>query len=157
MEHSISSVRLFLSVPQWMSKGWRGNALVLFIAVVCYLNSLPGEFVHDDIFAIRENMDVRPETPIGQLFSNDFWGTPMSSPTSHKSYRPLCVLTFRLNYWLSGLSSTAYHFTNLLAHAGVCLAFLHVASTVIFGNRQLAFLAAVLFAVHPVHTEAVGS
>ena len=46
--------------------------------------------------------------------------------------------------------------TNVLAHVAVSVAFLHISSSsVVFGNRQLAFMASLLFAAHPVHTEAV--
>ena len=64
-------------------------------AVFCYLNSLDGDFVHDDIMAIKSNPDVRPGSPLVNVINNDFWGKPMSDNSSHKSYRPLCVLTFR--------------------------------------------------------------
>lgn len=64
-------------------------------AVVCYGNSLWGDFVHDDVMAIRHNQDVRPDTPLRHLLVDDFWGKPMWDNTSHKSYRPLTVLSFR--------------------------------------------------------------
>jgi len=64
-------------------------------AAGCYMNVLDGEFVHDDIFAIKSNPDVTGKTPMYRLFYNDFWGKHMSDKSSHKSYRPLCVLTFR--------------------------------------------------------------
>lgn len=70
-------------------------AIPFLVAVLCYLNSLDGELVHDDIPAIMNNMDLRPETPIMGIFMNDYWGKPMSDNTSHKSYRPITVLTFR--------------------------------------------------------------
>ncbi|KAI8511018.1 Transmembrane and coiled-coil domain-containing protein [Branchiostoma belcheri] len=69
--------------------------LVCVVAVGCYLNSLPGDFVHDDVMAIKTNKDVLGKTPLSEVFLNDFWGKRMSDNTSHKSYRPLCVLTFR--------------------------------------------------------------
>lgn len=43
---------------------------------------------------------------------------------SHKSYRPLTVLTFRLNYWLHQLEPWGYHATNVFLHALVCLLYL---------------------------------
>lgn len=43
---------------------------------------------------------------------------------SHKSYRPLTVLTFRLNYLLHQLEPWGYHATNVLLHAAVCLLYL---------------------------------
>jgi len=39
---------------------------------------------------------------------------------SHKSYRPLCVLTFRLNYILHALAPLGYHLVNMVLHAVVC-------------------------------------
>lgn len=65
------------------------------IAVLCFTNSLYGDFVHDDIPAIVRNADVLGTTTVWQLFHNDFWGQPMSHPDSHQSYRPITTLTFR--------------------------------------------------------------
>ena len=69
--------------------------VVIVISVLCYLNSLQGDFVHDDIPAISLNPDVLGATSVAQLFQDDFWGTPMNDVNSHKSYRPLTVLSFR--------------------------------------------------------------
>lgn len=70
-------------------------ALVVAACIVCYANSLEGEFVHDDMVSITTNPDVIGKNSVREMFYNDFWGKPMSDPTSHKSYRPLTVLTFR--------------------------------------------------------------
>jgi len=66
-----------------------------FLALVCYSCCLHGDFVHDDLMAIVKNPDVRSESSIVELWTHDFWGQKMSSNLSHKSYRPLTVLTFR--------------------------------------------------------------
>lgn len=56
--------------------------------------------MHDDVWAIVNNPDVRPGAPLRWgIFSNDFWGKGMAENTSHKSYRPLCVLTFKFSRW----------------------------------------------------------
>lgn len=66
------------------------------LALGCYANSLDGEFVHDDMVAVVGNPDVTGDAAsVFLLWSNDFWGRPMADPQSHKSYRPLTVLTFR--------------------------------------------------------------
>ena len=71
-------------------------ALLAGASCLCYGRSLQGEFVHDDVWAIVNNPDVRPGAPLRWgIFSNDFWGKGMAENTSHKSYRPLCVLTFK--------------------------------------------------------------
>ena len=69
-------------------------SLVIVACCMCYWNSLSGEFVHDDIVAIVKNPDVT-RSSVWNIFWNDFWGKSLLDPTSHKSYRPLCVLTFR--------------------------------------------------------------
>lgn len=74
---------------------WPMYSLVSTVAVVCYLNGLNGDFVHDDIPAVTLNKDVLALNPISHAFRNDFWGTPMADISSHKSYRPLTILTFR--------------------------------------------------------------
>ncbi|KAK2180952.1 hypothetical protein NP493_419g05000 [Ridgeia piscesae] len=123
-------------------------------ALLCYVNSLPGEFVHDDIFAVKNNPDVRPDAPLSGVFRDDFWGRPMASNASHKSYRPLCVLSFRFNYVFGGLDPVGYHVTNVVLHAAATLMFTYVCGLVVFKQVRLAGLAGLLFAVHPIHTEA---
>lgn len=69
---------------------------LVFICFCAYSTALNpnSEFVHDDLVSIVRNPDVF-NSPIKDLFLNDFWGARMDTSTSHKSYRPLTVLTFR--------------------------------------------------------------
>ncbi|EDW32805.1 GL10177 [Drosophila persimilis] len=135
--------------------------------IACYYNSTQCGLVFDDISAIRDNKDLRPHTPLRNVFLNDFWGTPMRKEQSHKSYRPLTVLTFRFNYLLHALEPFGYHLVNLLLHLLVCLLWRRVCRLVLrqcaaVGSNApssslntCAFVASLLFAIHPVHTEAV--
>ncbi|KAL3188823.1 hypothetical protein MRX96_002983 [Rhipicephalus microplus] len=164
--------------------GWRWYVVVCALSWLCYVNALGCGFVFDDASAIRDNRDLRPSTPIGRLFVNDFWGTPIHKEQSHKSYRPLCVLTFRLNYWLhelrpigiphgervSSLASWPCFFSES-QQTGVPKKAIglppgpsgkqdskndsasRVCSTAV--PLKASVTAALLFAVHPVHTEAV--
>lgn len=139
------------------------SLIACLFAVACYLNSLRGELVHDDVFAVRDNKDLRASAPIGRLLVDDFWGEPMTSPTSHKSYRPLTVLTFRLNFAVHELEPWGYHVINVVLHGVATLLFGAVCRTVVFGagapgkegGESPVFTAMMLFASHPVHTEAV--
>ena len=70
-------------------------AVVFVISVLCFCVSYDGDLVFDDSEAIVGNKDLLPETPLSNLFINDFWGNKLDSKTSHKSYRPLTVLSFR--------------------------------------------------------------
>ncbi|KAI5093952.1 transmembrane and TPR repeat-containing protein 1 isoform X1 [Silurus meridionalis] len=122
---------------------------------LCYSNSLWGELVHDDVWAIVNNPDVRPGSSLRSIFSNDFWGKRMADNTSHKSYRPLCVLTFKMNIVLGGMNSFYFHVVNVCLHCVVTALLMHTCKHHVFKDGRSAFLTALLFAVHPIHTEAV--
>lgn len=90
------------SWDRWMC----GIPVVLAAGV--YFNSLDGQFVHDDLSAITGNHDVTGSGSTGSgsgragsgttawdFLRNDFWGTALLDPKSHKSYRPLTILTFK--------------------------------------------------------------
>uniref|UniRef100_A0A8D0FBX6 DUF1736 domain-containing protein n=1 Tax=Strix occidentalis caurina TaxID=311401 RepID=A0A8D0FBX6_STROC len=112
-------------------------------------------FVHDDVWAIVNNPDVRAATPVAAAFANDFWGKRMAENTSHKSYRPLCVLTFKLNILLAGMNPFYFHAVNVILHCLVTLVLMYTCDKAVFKDCRLAFVTALFFAVHPIHTEAV--
>ncbi|XP_054714335.1 protein O-mannosyl-transferase TMTC3-like [Uloborus diversus] len=127
--------------------------LLVGLVAICYSNSLGCDLVFDDLAAIRDNRDIRPNTPITNIFQNDFWGTPLRKEQSHKSYRPLTVLSFRLNYAVHGLNPFGYHLVNVLLHALVCILFYRLCLHFLSGASSI--VSSALFAIHPVHTEAV--
>ncbi|XP_075258031.1 protein O-mannosyl-transferase TMTC3-like isoform X4 [Convolutriloba macropyga] len=137
-------------------------------ALLVYTTSLNCGFVFDDSAAILKNYDLRQTHPWTELFRNDFWGTAMKSERSHKSYRPITVLTFRINYLLQELEPFGYHLVNALLHAlASILLYLFLSSNLRYFDtqkpssstnlfdRKIAFITSLLFAVHPVHVEAV--
>ncbi|KAM9705066.1 protein O-mannosyl-transferase TMTC1 isoform 2-T2 [Menidia menidia] len=130
-------------------------AVLAALCALCYGNSLRGELVHDDVWAIVNNPDVRPGSSLRNVFSNDFWGKRMADNTSHKSYRPLCILTFKLNILLGGMTPLYFHAVNVCLHCAATCLFMYTCERCVFGDQRLAFVTALLFAVHPVHTEAV--
>ena len=131
--------------------------LCLVIGSLVYINTLSCGIVYDDEPALKKNRDLRPsETSWTVLFSHDFWGTHITSPTSHKSYRPLCVATFRLNYLLHELEPMGYHLVNILLHGVVCYLYVQLCGLVL-SEVWPALIAGLLFAVHPIHTEAVSA
>uniref|UniRef100_A0A8C9N449 dolichyl-phosphate-mannose--protein mannosyltransferase n=2 Tax=Serinus canaria TaxID=9135 RepID=A0A8C9N449_SERCA len=79
----------------------------------------------------------------------------MSENTSHKSYRPLCVLTFKLNILLAGMNPLYFHAVNVILHCLVTLVLMYTCDKAVFKDCRLAFVTALFFAVHPIHTEAV--
>lgn len=61
----------------------------------------------------------------------------------------------RLNFYLFGLKPIWFHLTNILMHAIVCVLFTRVCIIVAGLKNNFAIIAGILFAVHPIHTEAV--
>ena len=131
------------------------GALCAIVAILVYSNTLDCMLCFDDKVAIRENPDLRENVSWMNLLRNDFWGTPVSSAQSHKSYRPLCVATFRLNYMLHNLQPMGYHLVNVLLHGGVCYLFVQLCGVVFSAAVWPALISGLLFTVHPIHTEAV--
>ncbi|KPP78707.1 transmembrane and TPR repeat-containing protein 4-like, partial [Scleropages formosus] len=155
---ALSDVRWDQQVPLPKLSSCQSRIVVGLAAVLCFANSYDGEFVFDDSEAIINNKDLKPETPLNNIWRNDFWGSNLSSNTSHKSYRPLTVLTFRLNYFLAdGLHPVGFHVLNIALHSIVSVLMIDVFTILIGGSvsqvSKAAFLAALFFAVHPVHTE----
>ncbi|TRY95987.1 hypothetical protein DNTS_034564 [Danionella cerebrum] len=88
------------------------------------------------------------------ILYDDFWGTLLTHSGSHKSFRPLCTLSFRLNYAMGGLDPWGYHLFNLVLHCCVTAVFTGFCRPLL-GGGSWSLLAGLLFASHPIHTEAV--
>lgn len=103
------------------------------------------------------NPDILASSPWLGLLKNDFWGTPLQENGSHGSYRPLCVMSFRLNHLLGGFQPWGYHLVNVLLHCLATGLVVRVARK-IFPSSCVPVgpaIAGLMFATHPVHTEAV--
>ena len=134
------------------------GSLAASLAALLYLGTLRNGFAFDDHPAIERNPCVQASDHCGwsDLLHTDFWGTLLSSDRSHRSYRPLAVVTLRLNALLATDGGAAgYHALNMLLHAvNTWLVWLHAART-FGGARSAALAAALIFASHPVNSEAV--
>jgi protein O-mannosyl-transferase len=108
----------------------------------------------------HDNHDIQGNATLAQIFSNDYWGRPMQSESSHKSWRPLTVLSFRyLKGMYTSYQLTTHRILNVVAHA--CTADLVgiLAVRLIPGvvEGPTAFLVhlftKLLFGLHPTHVE----
>ncbi len=130
---------------------WAYRAAIVAAVVVAYSNGLSGAFVFDDIKSVRDNLGIR-----------DLGETVRSLP---RVLRPVTELTLALNYAADGLRTWGYHAFNVAAHAAAAL----VLFALIRGTLRLpalrawaepdadrlAFAAALVWAVHPLNTQAV--
>ncbi len=119
---------------------------VALLAVLPYLNGLTGEFAQDDLIFIVSNPMVMGTAPASDLLT---W---VQKP---EIYRPLTMLMYAAEARVHG-SPMGFHLLNVVLHALVTLLVLAVGRLVLRSTWPAA-AAAALFAVHPVHTEAVTS
>jgi len=130
-----------------------GAALVVLM-LAAYGNSLGNGFVWDDHQQILLNPAVHAGAPLAPLFSADVRFVSHSQSLQNTDYRPLQMFTYRLLFGAFGADATAFHCCSLLFGTACVLAAFLVFWR-LTRRMPLAFAAAALFALYPVHTEAV--
>ena len=118
-----------------------------------YGNTLGADFTLDDVPIIQENTLIRDLGKWREYFTTNYWGD--SAKYNDKSlYRPLTILSYALNYAVHGNEPRGYHAVNIVLH-GIASALVVLMLAAMFGDVLAAAIAGILFAVHPIHTEAV--
>jgi len=126
--------------------------LIGVLTLLVYSNSLSGEFVFDDNHMIVENIFIKDPA----YFPLFFKGFTTSHPIGQGMCRPLLMLTFAFNYALGKLDPYGYHLFNVFLHfSNAALLFTLLRRLKQEISSAAAFLLALLFAVHPINTEAV--
>ncbi|MBI5075986.1 MAG: tetratricopeptide repeat protein [Nitrospirae bacterium] len=123
--------------------------LVVIMALMVYANSLENGFVWDDANVIAKNQVLRQE--ILPLFSKIDVARDIEM---NPYYRPLTLFTFLVEERLHGLTVLYMHLINVLLHAANAFLVYKLARSIIYDNYA-ALLAGLLFAIHPLGTEAV--
>ncbi|HEY4310141.1 MAG TPA: tetratricopeptide repeat protein [Pirellulales bacterium] len=121
---------------------WAGVALVAMV-VIAYLPALDAEFIWDDETNVTNNETLRSLDGLRQM-----WFVPRSI----QQYYPLMYTTYWVEYHLWGLAPFGYHLVNILLHATAALL---VWRLLLRLQVPGAWLAAAIFAVHPVEVESV--
>jgi tetratricopeptide (TPR) repeat protein len=127
-----------------------GALAVALAAALVYLNAFGNGFVLDDIQLIRDNVRIRSLANIPGFFTAPYWDVEGAQAL----YRPLVLATYAVNYAANGLSTYGYTAVNVVLHVAVSLLLFGLVRS-IGGSVFVATLAGLLFAAHPVHTEAV--
>ncbi len=133
-------------------------ALLLgIIAFAVYANTLKNDYALDDFNVIRENTIVSQGiSAIPRIVATPYrlgWFV-----TTNDLYRPLSLAMFATEYQVFDKSAAALHFFNILWFAGcVMLLFYFVHGFFDRKKPAVAFITALLFALHPIHTEVVAN
>jgi tetratricopeptide (TPR) repeat protein len=122
--------------------------VVLAAAFLAYAGNLGNGFVYDDRFVVERNPLVQSLDFWG-LASTSYWGDIVDAGL----YRPLTLLSFGVNRAL-GASAFGFHLANDLLHA-LASVLVFVTARTLGLPRAGSFAAALLFALHPVQSEAV--
>lgn len=129
------------------------------IAVVLYLPTLGHGFVLDDPLVINMNKFVQQGFGgLGNIFSHSYRAGAAVSTDSEYMYRPLSVAFFAIEWAVSPNTPGMHHFMNVLWY-GLSVGLLFLMLRRMLGEQWtlVAFGAALLFAVHPIHTEVVAN
>ena len=125
-----------------------------FIAVLALASSAVGivnRFTYDDRYIIELNPVMRSLHGWWRVFQESYWPKDWGGD----GYRPLTMLAFKLQSAVSGRNPVPFHAVNIALYVAVCV--------LVFGLSKrflpvwAAWITAALFAVHPVHVEAVAN
>jgi hypothetical protein len=136
--------------------------ILILVTIAAYANAWPNNLVGDDpTFAVSNRYSDLDLAAIGRFFNNDVWGV---TGWDSGLYRPLLLVSIMFDSILFGDWVAGYHLSNI---------FLHVLTTVLVyglvrhllianGGRSplsdhIAVLSALIFGVHPIHTEVLNS
>ncbi|MCB9916139.1 MAG: tetratricopeptide repeat protein [Planctomycetes bacterium] len=140
--------------PRWSA--WLAVLVLLAAGAAAYANSLHGVFVFDDTYTIETNPNLRSLLPLSSSLTGP-GGTTVSG-------RPLPAFSLALNYAAGGLEPFGYHVVNVALHLAAALALFALLRTTLrdhlgargrFAATGPAFLAALLWELHPLHTDAL--
>ncbi|HKW19304.1 MAG TPA: tetratricopeptide repeat protein [Terriglobales bacterium] len=127
--------------------------LMASFSFLLYCGSLAFNFVWDDRKQIIENVALRTWHRVPTFFTANVWAlTDPHKPANY--YRPLFLLWLKINYSLFGLSPAGWHFMSVLLQALVTVQVFCLARRLL-RDEIPAGIAALIFAVHPVHIESV--
>ena len=135
----------------------RYSLIIAVCVVLAYANTFCVPFIFDDQINIVENSSIRNLSSVYQMLAPPF-GMGVSG-------RPVINFTLALNYAISGENPWSYHLLNLLIHLSAALCLFGIVRRTFLSDRlkgryggaatPLAFGCALLWALHPLQTQAV--
>jgi len=147
-----------------MKMKWVMVGILVLLPFLVYLNCLHNDFVYDDFHLVSQNRGIKSLHNLPRV---------LGFKKKVGSYRPVRMASYALDYFIDqhlwshfkslagsydgydkGLNPFGYHFSNLAYHI-ITLLLVFLVVNALTENSLVAFLAALLFSIHPVHTESV--
>ncbi|MBI5154811.1 tetratricopeptide repeat protein [Candidatus Poribacteria bacterium] len=137
---------------EWL---WRRDgllaALVFLLSLAAFANSFGNGFVYDDVYMIKDNRRLENPRDFKTFFTDTYTGEQFKD-----GYRPLSLWSFALDRALFGPGPRGTHGHNIVLNALVA-ALVYANVFRLLGRRSVAFLTALIFTLHPTHTEIVAN
>jgi hypothetical protein len=134
--------------------------IIALVAFAVYANTLLNEFVYDDELLVSEDSSITHISNIPKFFT----GQAGFNQVFNWFYRPIVSTSYAIDYAIWKLNPLGFHLTNIIIHVINCL-LLYKFLIIIFGQkkktekssqlRTFILVGTVIFAIHPIHTEAV--
>lgn len=143
---------------------------VALVATICFANAIKNDLVYDANFLVRSNATLKEARKegglsgllsVGRVFNESFWdgvnrglNDPARAIEGQALYRPLMMVTLGSIYVIAGDKPVAFNTINIAFHvlASVLVMLLAIRLS---RDRRVALIAGLLFAAHPIHSEAV--
>jgi tetratricopeptide (TPR) repeat protein len=127
---------------------WLPSIAVAGLALAASANSIAHGYAYDDVALIQNAPRVHTWAGWWREFARTYW-------PGADGYRPLTVIAWRAQWAVSGGAPVVFHIVNVALHVATSIAVLWMAAAVL--PIGAAGIAAALYAVHPVHVEAIAN
>jgi hypothetical protein len=136
-------------------------SILIICVVIIYFNSSFGQFCMDDLMMITNNSFTKNGiSSIPDILTTDFlhgYRGSESNDAASSRWRPLALITHAMEYEWYGLNPMVAHINNIILYVLLIVSIFYFWATYIFKNNLIGFLIALIFAVHPIHTEVVAN
>ena len=133
------------------TRRWLFPASVALLALAACVTSLGHDFTYDDRYAILMNPRVHTARTLWKFFAQSYWPPNFGGD----GYRPVVLMMFAVEWVIGNGAAWVFHLTNILLAVATAVSVYWLALALLPATG--AWLAAALFAVHPVHVEVTGN
>jgi tetratricopeptide (TPR) repeat protein len=165
-EAQVQTAATVATPSSWMSRSYVPYIIILLFSTGIYFNSLWDKYAIDDTLVLTDNkFTLQGFGGIHDIMTKDafvgFFGERGSSLVSGGRYRPLSMVTLAIEVQFFGLNPFISHLVNIILFTLTCLLLYRILSDILPKRKNTAFyltipfIATMLYAGHPIHTEAV--
>jgi len=130
---------------------WLLALVVLGLALAASANSVHNGFAYDDIYLLARSPRMHTFAGAWREFAHTYW----PEDAGGDGYRPLTIIAFRAEWALGAGAPMVFHAVNIALHAITAVVVFWLATALL--PLAAAWVAGVIYAVHPVHVEAIAN